>query len=91
MNSPPTPPPKKVSGFVQRRLDYYYFFISNTLQDLVRKTDVFAPFSTDHSPVSFSFGKGNDYVRGKGLWKFYKSLISNSKYIESTKKHICET
>ena len=76
----------QVSGFIQRRLDY--FFVSK-LQDFVKKTDVFASFSTDHSPIFFSFEKGS--VRGRGLWKFNKSLMSDSKYIESLKKHICET
>ena len=52
---------------------------------------VFTSFSTDHSPIFFSFEKGNGSVRRRGLWKFNKSLISVSKYIESMKKHICET
>ena len=39
----------------------------------------------------FSFEKGNDSVRERGIWKFNKSLISESKYIESIKKHICDT
>ena len=90
-------PPKKrytfhqnqVSGFIQRKLDY--FFVSNTIQDFVKKTDVFASFSTDHSPIFFSFEKGSGSLRGRELWKFNKSLISDSKYIQSVKKHICET
>ena len=90
-------PPKKcytfhrnqVSGFVQRRLDH--FFVSNILQDFVKKTDVFASFATDLSTIFFSFGKGNDSLRGRGLWKFNNSLISDRKYIESMKKHICKT
>ena len=51
----------QVSGFIQRRLDC--FFVSNTLQDFVKKADVFAFFSTDHSPVFFSFEKGNGSLR----------------------------
>ena len=38
-----------LSGFIQRRLDY--FFGSN-LQEYVNKSDVLAAFSTDHSPFS---------------------------------------
>ena len=38
-----------------------------------------------------AFEKGNDSVRERGLWKFNKFLISDSKYIESMEKHICET
>ena len=52
----------QVSGFIQRRLNY--FFISNTLQDFVKKIDVFASFPTDHSPIFFSFEKENGSVRG---------------------------
>ena len=42
----------QVFGFIQKRLDY--FFVSNTLQDFVKKTNVFASFSTDHSHQFFS-------------------------------------
>ena len=73
----------QVFGFIQRRLDY--FFVSNRLQDFVKKTNVFASFSTDHSPVFFSFEKGNGSVCGRGLWKFNKCLISDSEYIKSFK------
>ena len=74
-------PPKKhytfhqnqASGFIQRWLDY--FIISNTVQDFVQKTDVFASFSTDHSSIFFSFEKQNDSAHLRGLWKFNKSLI----------------
>ena len=79
----------QVSGFIQKRLDY--FFVSNALQDFVKKTDVFASFSTDHPQIFLSFEKGNSFFRGKGLWKLNKCLISDSKYVESMKKHICET
>ena len=68
-----------------------FWFHSNTLQDFFKKTDVFAPFSTDHTPIFFSFEKGIDSVRGRKLLKFKKSLISDSKYIESMKKNIYET
>ena len=60
----------QASGFIQRRLDY--FFVSNTLQDFVKKTDVFASFSTDHSPIFFSFEKGNVLF----VEEDYGSLIS---------------
>ena len=40
----------QVSGFIQRRQDY--FFVSNTLQDF------FASFSTDHSPIFSHLKKG---------------------------------
>ena len=76
---------KQVSGFVQRRLDY--FSVSSLLQGFIKKTNVFASFFTDLSPNFFSFEKVNDFVNGRGLWK---SFISHRKYIESMKKHISE-
>ena len=62
------------------------FFVSNTLQHFAKKAEAFTSFSTDHSPIFFSFEKGNGSVRGRGLRKFNKSLISDSEYIESMKK-----
>ena len=40
-----------ISGFIQRRLDY--FFVPNLLQESVNKTKVLAAFSTDHSLCCF--------------------------------------
>ena len=77
------------SGFIQRRLDY--FFISNTLQDTARNTDVFAALCSDHSPIFFSLDKKIDASRGRGLWKFNNSLTSNCIYIEKMKTHIVDT
>ena len=78
----------QASGFIQRRLVYFFSF-RNTLQDFIKKADVFASFPTDHSSILFlKKDKGNDSVRGRGLWKFNKSLIPGSKYIESMKTHL---
>ena len=63
-----------------------YFFVSNTLQDFVKQTDVFASFFNDHSAIFNSFEKGNGSVPRRELWKFNKSLISDNEYIESMKK-----
>ena len=78
-----------VSGFIQRRLDY--FFISNLLQDSVKKTDILASFSTDHSPIMFSLRQSKEESRGKGLWKFNSSLITNNNYVDQMKNHINAT
>ena len=40
---------------MQRRLGY--FFISNSLKDVITHVDFFAALSTDHSPVTFSISK----------------------------------
>ena len=77
------------SGFLHRRLDY--FFVSNSLQDFLDQADILASFSTDHSPILFSFRKKKDLQRGKGLWKFNSSLSQNKDYIQKMKKHILDT
>ena len=77
------------TGFIQRRLDY--FFISNSLQESTKTTDTLAAFSTDHSPITFSLCHLKEFQRGKGLWKFNKSLIKNENYREQIKtliKHV---
>ena len=77
------------TGFIQRRLDY--FFISNSLQESTKTTDTLATFSTDHSPITFSLCHLKEFPRGKGLWKFNKSLIKNENYREQMKtliKHV---
>ena len=65
-----------ISGFIQRRLDY--FFVFNLLQESVNKTEVLTAFSTDHSPLLFSLDLHKDENRKNGLWKFNNSLSMNS-------------
>ena len=78
-----------ISGFVQRRLDY--FFVSNLLQESVNKTDVLAAFSIDHSPLLFSLDLRKYENRGKGLWKFNNFLCMNSDFQAKMKFHIKST
>ena len=72
------------SSFIQRRLDY--IFISNILPELVTTTEILTPISTDHSPVIFYLSKGNDYLKGKGFWKFNSSLTKDQNYITEIEK-----
>ena len=74
------------SGYIQRRLDY--FFVSNSLQEAIKNVDILASFSTDHSPIIITLSKLNEFTKGKGLWKFNNSLISNEHYVEKMKNHI---
>ena len=75
---------KHLSGIIQRRLDY--IFISQNFQ----KSDVLNPLSTDHSPVFCSISKRNKFNKGKGrgLWKFNNSLISNTGFVKQMKQLI---
>ena len=72
--------------FIQRRLDY--FFISNSLQESIKTTITLAAFPADHSPITFSLCHLKEFPRGRGLWKFNKSLIKNENYHEQMKKLI---
>ena len=56
---------KHASGFIQRRLDY--FFVSNSLQDAITHADFFAALSTDHSPVTISISKNKNSIHGHGF------------------------
>ena len=76
------------SGYIQRRLDY--FFVSNSVQEAIKSTDILAAFSTDHSPIFISLSKSNEITKGKGLWKFNNSLISNEDYVKKMKIHISD-
>ena len=75
---------KHASGFIQWWLDY--FFISNSLQDVITHTDFFAALSTDHSPVTISISRSKN--RGHGFWKFNSSLLSDQNYVTKTKNLI---
>ena len=46
---------KHLSGFLHRRLDY--FFISNNIQEFILDTDIIPAISSDHSPILISFSK----------------------------------
>ena len=72
--------------FIQRRLDY--FFRSNSLQESIKTTITLAAFPADHSPITFSLCHLKEFPRGRGLWKFNKSLIKNENYHEQMKKLI---
>ena len=68
------------TGLIQRRLDY--IFVSSSLQEYLKTTDILNAFSTDHSPVFCSFSLYDEFKKGKGFWKFNKSLITNTAFVE---------
>ena len=75
-----------VSGRIQRRLDY--FLISNFLEETVIRADVLASFCSGHGPIIFTIAFESNSKRGKGLWEFNKSLLSNDEYINKLRNHI---
>ena len=68
------------TGLIQRRL--YYIFVSSSLQEYVKTTDILNAFSTDHSPVFCSFSLYDEFKKGKGFWKFNNYLITNTAFVE---------
>ena len=77
---------KHVSGFLQRRLDY--FFISNNIQEFILDTDIIPAISSDHSPILIFFSKDKQNNRSSGFWKFNNSLLSDDIFKEELKQHI---
>ena len=69
----------------QARLDY--FFISETLVDLVSNSDIIPGYRTDHSIIQLSISL-NNFVRGKGIWKFNTSLLKDNSFSEMIHKTI---
>ena len=79
---------KHLSGIIQRRLDY--IFISQNFQEYVKKYDVLNALSIDHSPDFCSISTWNEFNKGKGkgLWKFNNSIISNTDFVGQMKQLI---
>ena len=65
------------------RLDY--LFISNNMQESVKNVKILNALSTDHSPLFCSFLNLTNISRGRGLWKFNNSLISNTNFVDEMK------
>ena len=77
---------KHFTGIIQRRLDY--IFVSNVLQESVKKTEILNALSSDHSPVFCSFVNNDIFARGSGVWKFNNSLLLNTEFVKKLKTHI---
>ena len=77
---------KHFNGIIQRRLDY--IFVSNSLQESVKKTEILNTLSSDHSPVFCSFVKNDTFNCGSGVWKFNNSLLINTEFVKKLKTRI---
>lgn len=71
----------------QARLDF--FLISETLTNRVPQIKYENSYRSDHSPVILEY-KINEFINGKGFWKFNNSLLVDMTYINSIKKIIRE-
>ena len=70
-------------GILQRKLDY--LFISNNMQESTKNVKILKALSTDHSLLFYFFLNLSNISRGRGLWKFNSSLISNSNFVDKMK------
>ena len=77
---------KHFTGIIQRRLDY--IFVSNSLQESVKKTEILKALSSHHSPVFCSFVNNDAFARGSGVWKFNNSLLLSTEFVKKLKTHI---
>ena len=58
-----------------------YSFISNTLQESIKDTEILPALSSDHSPILFSLVSTEPASEGKRLWKFNNSLLLNEEFV----------
>ncbi len=70
------------------RLDY--FLISENLSVLCNKPNISPGYRSDHNLVSIEM-ELSDQTRGRGIWKFNNSLLTDPNYINIVKNVIMET
>lgn len=71
---------RQKNPLIQRRLDYW--FISDSLQDDVAKTDIITAINTDHLAVVLGVDSLAEYPRGSLFWKFNNSLLDDSNFVQ---------
>lgn len=76
---------RKKNPLKQGRLDY--FLISNSLSNLVENCVIKPGYRSDHSIVLLEI-KFNPFKRGRGLWKFNNSLLTDKEYVSKVKETI---
>ena len=77
---------KYFPGIMQQRIDY--IFVSNSLEESGKKTEILYALSSDHSSVFCSFVNNGTFARGSGVWKFNNSLLLNTEFVKKLKTHI---
>ena len=71
--------------FKQARLDY--FIDSDTMLNLVMDCNIKPVCRLDHSSIELNI-KLNNFIRGKGVWKFICSLLKDPDYLTLINKTI---
>ena len=76
---------RKPTPLKQARLDF--FLILESLMPSVQNFEILPSYRTDHSTIVLTL-QINEFIKGKGLWKFNNSLLKDMNYIEAVKKCI---
>lgn len=76
---------RKRNPLKQGRLDY--ILISESLSNMVETISIKPGYRSDHSSVLLEL-KFNKFIRGRGLWKFNNSLLTDKTFIEKVKQTI---
>ena len=71
---------RKKSPLKQSRLDF--FLISDVLLPSLKDSYIESSYRSDHSIIVLHL-VFNDFKRGKGLWKFNNSLLSDQEYLDT--------
>ena len=74
---------RKRNPIKQARLDF--FLISDNLLPCINNSTIEPSYRSDHNSVILQL-KFNDFIKGKGLWKFNNSLLYNKDYVKLIKK-----
>ena len=73
---------RKKNPLKQSRLDF--FLISGNLLPSVKLVSIEPRYRSDHSMVTLNF-KFNDFIKGKGYWKFNNSLLYEEEFLKVIK------
>ena len=58
-----------------------YWLISNNLSDFVGSTEIVSAVGTDNDAISLDFGKLENELKGRGIWKMNCSLLDDEEYV----------
>lgn len=64
--------------------------ISESLIDDICEINIGNSYRSDHSPVILTL-KINEFIKGRGLWKFNNSLLQDPEYVKLIKQQIANT
>ena len=70
------------------RLDF--FLVSESLLNIIEKTQILPGYRTDHSLINLEI-KISNFESGKGFWKFNNALLKDKLYVQKVKNVILHT